>query len=297
MNLHQLDYFVTLAHVQHYTRAAKALMITQPSLSHSISNLEEELGTKLFEKAGRNVILTKYGEEFLECAEKTLSTLNDGIRRIRSMTGEDEGRIDLGFIYTRGSEFVPHVVKHFQNENPERHVNFTFANGSTAGMIEGLKNKKLDVAFCSRLENEKSIEYTPVSEEKLVAVVPVDHELADRTSVTLRELGQYPQIGFTQTSGLYNVISELYENAGIKPNVIYELEEDTALAGMVSYGFGVAIMPHIPNLENMKLKVIPIENMNYRRYIYMAVLKNRYLPPMCMDFIEFMKKNYDLSDK
>ena len=66
MNLYHLRYFVTLAHLEHYTKAADVLAITQPSLSHAISSLEEELGVKLFEKNGRNVSLTKYGKSFLE---------------------------------------------------------------------------------------------------------------------------------------------------------------------------------------------------------------------------------------
>ena len=66
MNLNQLYYFVTLAETEHYLRAAEILSITQPSLSHAVAKLEEELGTKLFEKKGRNVVLTKYGKVFLD---------------------------------------------------------------------------------------------------------------------------------------------------------------------------------------------------------------------------------------
>jgi DNA-binding transcriptional LysR family regulator len=66
MNLNQLQYFVTLAQLEHYTNAAEQLRITQPTLSLAIRSLEEEMGTKLFEKKGRNVVLTKYGRFFLE---------------------------------------------------------------------------------------------------------------------------------------------------------------------------------------------------------------------------------------
>ena len=72
MNLNQLHYFVTLAYMEHYTKAAKQLSITQPSLSHAIGMLEQELGTYLFEKQGRNVVLTKYGKVFLKYAAESL---------------------------------------------------------------------------------------------------------------------------------------------------------------------------------------------------------------------------------
>ena len=74
MNLFYLRYFVTLAHVKHYTKAAQQLCITQPSLSHAIAQMEKELGVPLFEKNGRNTLLTPFGREFLACAEHTLST-------------------------------------------------------------------------------------------------------------------------------------------------------------------------------------------------------------------------------
>ena len=66
MNLNQLHYFAKLAEVEHYTKAAEELSISQPSLSHAVSSLEKEIGTKLFEKQGRGVVLTKYGKIFIE---------------------------------------------------------------------------------------------------------------------------------------------------------------------------------------------------------------------------------------
>ena len=97
MNLFYLRYFVTLAHMQHYTKAAEQLCIAQPSLSHAISQMEKELGLPLFEKSGRKTTLTRFGEEFLACAERTLSTLDEGIASIqRSARGE--GLIRLGFL-------------------------------------------------------------------------------------------------------------------------------------------------------------------------------------------------------
>ena len=80
MNLDHLRYFVKLAEVRHYTRAAEQLCISQPSLSHAINQLESELGVPLFERSGRNTTLTRFGEEFLECAQRSLDALDVGMR-------------------------------------------------------------------------------------------------------------------------------------------------------------------------------------------------------------------------
>ena len=116
MNLFYLRYFVTLARVKHYTRAAEQLCITQPSLSHAISQLENELGVPLFEKSGRNTTLTRFGEEFLVCAEHTLSTLDAGVSSIRK-SARGEGLIRLGFLRTLGVEFIPRLAAGFLKKN------------------------------------------------------------------------------------------------------------------------------------------------------------------------------------
>ena len=90
MNLYHLRYFVTLAHMEHYTRAADLLAITQPSLSHAISSLESELGVKLFKKNGRNVTLTKYGKSFLTDAEDILQKLDSSVGNLQ-LAGKGEG--------------------------------------------------------------------------------------------------------------------------------------------------------------------------------------------------------------
>ena len=83
MNLSHLRYFVELAHTHHYTRAAERLCITQPSLSHAIAQLEMELGVPLFERDGRSITLTRFGEQFLICAKQSLSTLDEGVEELQ----------------------------------------------------------------------------------------------------------------------------------------------------------------------------------------------------------------------
>ena len=119
MNLNQLHYFVTLAHIEHYTRAAEMLSITQPSLSHAISMLEQELETNLFEKRGRNVVLTKYGKVFLEYVEEALKILDSGVKKTRALTSDTGGVIDLAYIFTLGSVFVPQLVGGFLKEHAD----------------------------------------------------------------------------------------------------------------------------------------------------------------------------------
>lgn len=114
MNLSHLRYFVELAHTRHYTRAAEHLFITQPSLSHAIGQLESELGVPLFERSGRNTTLTRLGEEFLVCAERTLSTLDSGVESLRR-SAQGEGLIRLGLVRPLGVDFIPDLAARFDS--------------------------------------------------------------------------------------------------------------------------------------------------------------------------------------
>ena len=284
MNLNQLTYFVTLAQIENYTRAAKRLDITQPSLSHAISNLEKELQVPLFERHGRNVTMTKYGEMFLKYVQDSLHILNLGVERIQEAARIPGGSISIGYIHTQGRRFIPELVRGFLDEQEGKKIDFHFQNAATGNLIRGLKEEKFDMIFCSRAEGEKEISFVPVAEEKLVP--------AGKNTVTIEELGQYPQVTFTPTSGLYFVVRELFEKEGIVPETAFEVEEDGALAGMVAEGFGVGIVPDVPVIHTLPVKILNIENLHYRRYIYMGMLKKRYPSSLVEQFRDYIFKHY-----
>lgn len=294
MNLNHLYYFKTLARVEHYTRAAQELSITQPSLSHAISCLEDELGTYLFEKKGRRVVLTKYGKVFLEYVTNSLDTLEIGIKRTRAMTSASSGIIDLGYIYTLGSHFIPQLAKQFLDEQKGKEINFTFSQGITKDILLGLKDEKYDIVFCSQMINEKDIDFIPVVQEEISLVVPKNHELSGRESVTLAETLEYEQICFRHGSGFRNFMDQQLKSLDGTLKINYEVEEDSAMVGLVESGFGIAIMPNIPILKMMDVEVIPIVEPALQRYIYLAKMKNKYLSPVAQEFVKFVVKNRNL---
>lgn len=292
MNLNQLRYFVTLAELEHYTKASEQLDISQPTLSQSMSLLEQELETKLFQKQGRNIVLTKYGHFFLDYAKESLRILDLGISKTKEMNSRTKGVIDLAFIYTLGSEFVPELVADFLHTHEELHVQFHFTVGSTTEIIQGLKKEKYDVAFCSYVEGEDEIIFTPVGVEKLVAVVPKGHALAGKERVSLEELSVYPQIYYTKDSGLRPTIDKLFEMAHIKPTIAYEILEDGSMAGLVAQNFGVAIMPDIPILRNLNVEVLDLNAPMLKREFYMAVSRENYHTPIVERFAAYVKNTY-----
>lgn len=288
MNLSQLQYFRTLAKEEHYTRAAQILSITQPSLSHAIAQLEQELGTRLFEKKGRNVVLTRYGKIFLPYVEESLKVLEEGVQRTKELNGSKEGMIHLAYIYTLGSTFVPKMVRRFLDAYPDYHIEFHFIVGTTGDILEGLKNDRYDMVFSSYQDGEPDIDFRQIGDQKLVLAVPKDHPLAMYDSVDLKDTVDYPQIYFQKGSGLRPVVDQMYEQISVFPKITFEIEEDGSMAGLVAQGFGIAVMPDIPILKTLDVKTLTITNPEYERHVYLATMKKRYLSPVAKSFIQFV---------
>jgi len=296
MNLNYLRYFKVLAKLEHYTQSAEELSITQPSLSHAISELEKSLGTYLFEKQGRNVKLTKYGRIYFEYVDRALSELENGEKKLRELTNVSTGTIELGYIYTLGPNFVPMLIKEFTGLEENKNIKFSFGQGTTKELIGGLKSERFDMVFCSYVENEPDIDFIPISKEELVLIVSNEHPLAKNDNVDLREVDNYPFIGFGEKSGIRSLINNLFKKVDITPNIVCEVEEDNAVAGLVEINYGISVIPKISLLKYYNIKALPIINPTHERFIYLAVLKNKYLTPSVNLFkkyiIEYSKDKF-----
>ncbi len=291
MNLCHLRYFVVLAEMQHFRKASEKLCITQPSLSHAISQLESELGVSLFDRQSRSSVLTKEGRLFLDYVQRSLEILDDGVSMMQKVS-MGEGVIKLGFLRTLGTAFVPEVVSSFLETQPDKSIHFEFYSGITGGLLEGLKQEKYDMVFCTKFEEETEIEFTPVEKQDLVLIVPRNHPLSNRHSINLEETLPYPQVYFSKGSGLRSIIDKLFRKIDKKPLIAYEVEEDEVIAGLVSKGFGIAVVPYMEQLLRLNVKIIQISSPSWERSFHMATLKNKYLSPVVQDFRKFVLENY-----
>lgn len=287
MNLFYLRYFVTLAHMQHYTKAAEQLCISQPSLSHAISQMEKELGLPLFEKSGRKTTLTCFGEEFLACAEHTLSTLDEGIASVqRSARGE--GLIRLGLLRTLGVEFIPRLAAAFMKANPNSDIQFTFHTGATKSLLDGLTDRKFDLVFCSKPPAKLNLTAARVQKQELVVIVPKEHPLSSRHSIDLSETAPYPQIFFEESSGIRSVVEQMFEQIGVEPHIAYETEEDQVIAGLVAQGFGIAVVPYMDLLLKLDLKILQISSPSCERELFMVNDEKVFMSPAVGQFRQFV---------
>lgn len=288
MNLNHLYYFRILAKTEHYTHAASQLNISQPSLSHAISSLEKDLGCYLFEKQGRNIKLTKQGKIFYDYIERGLHEIDLGERRLRYLTSQESGVIDLAFIYTLGSHYVPNLLQNFLSIHENQKIKFSLKQGNTTEIIQGLKNERYDVAFCSYADQHPDINFLPIAQEDVVLIVSKSHPLALYDDIDISQLKNEPFVYYDSESGIRPLLDSLFKEKQIEPNIVCEVEEDSAVIGLVAINYGIALVPDIALIKQFPVKKLKIKNPTHKRYIYLATMKNRYMTPAVHKFCDYI---------
>lgn len=296
MNLNHLMYFRVLARTEHYGRAALELYISQPSLSYAISALERELDTKLFEKKGRNIALTKYGLFFAEKVEKIFADLQDAEDKLRKMTGSRGGHIDLSYYHTLGVHIVPGIIRAYLKRPERARATFSLRQQTSQETVEGLLRGKHDLGFCTHIDQGKypEISTLPVKKDYFYLVVHTEHPLAKHKKLSLEVLNDHPFVAFSGSSGLRPVIEEILREWDVTPSVAFEADQGSAVAGIVAAGLGVTLLPDIP-LPVMDIVRIPLEEEVAPRITYLAYSKNHYQTEIVKDFYDFVK-NYCSAD-
>lgn len=287
MTLLQLQYFQIVASTQHYRIAAEKLNITQPTLSHAIANLEEELGLFLFEKHGRNVILTKSGHVFLEHVNTILKDLHIAEKKMQQLVSASEGHIDFGYVSPLARYYIPKLLRSFLSHKDNAHVTFSLKQNFTGKLIEGLKDNQFDVVFCSHLSKVPDLVFVPIASQEMIAIVPANHSLSDATSISLDEFRNYPVIAYDVDSGLGKFTRKIFAEHNIQPHILCESSDEYSISAMVEEEFGIALVANCHGIAQANVKVLHITQQSLYHTVYMVYNQNRYQTPAVKNFIRY----------
>ncbi|WP_201712746.1 LysR family transcriptional regulator [Rossellomorea arthrocnemi] len=286
MELQQLYYFQTVARLEHMTKAAEELRIAQPSLSKTISRLEEDLGVPLFERQHRQIKLNRFGELFLNRVERIFMEINEGRREILEEMKLEENTIRMAVTIPR---VLPDLVGSFLRENP--HVRFQQFVHSMSKMREQLKNGDVDFCISSvPIDDEEDIVWEPLMTEEIFLIVPPGHWLEDRDEIDLSEVRDEPFISMNTGYGLRNLTDEFCLRAGFSPVISFEGDEPGVIGDLVKQGLGIAFIPAISwmNRRSPFPHKIRITNPTSQRTIGLGWSKRRHFTKTAKQFHPFM---------
>ncbi|MEH7414663.1 LysR family transcriptional regulator [Neobacillus drentensis] len=285
MELLQLQYFQTVARLEHMTRAAEELQIAQPSLSKTIARLEEDLGVPLFDRKNRQLKLNHYGKLFLDRVNRVFLEINEGKREIENYFNRGQTQITLAVSIPK---VLPDLLSSFLKEFPD--IKFQQMLESTSSMKSLLEKAEIDFCISSVELVGNDIVWEPLMTEQIYLVVPPEHPLAKRKNVYLNEVKEEPFISMNTGFGFRNLTDEFCYEAGFVPNIAFEGDEPGVIGDLVRQGLGVAFIPEISWLGNSnpfpnKLEIIEPK---CQRTIGLSWSKRRYLSNPAQHFRQYV---------
>jgi DNA-binding transcriptional LysR family regulator len=243
MELRHLRYFVAVAEEMSFRRAAARLHIAAPPLSVQIRKLEAEIGAELLARAGRGIKLTEAGQVFLEQARKTLTEARRGVALARQAANGEIGQLSIGYNAPTGFRVFPKVLPAFRKRWPQVHL--TFHAHTISQQLDGVLREELDVGFVWLPIPREEFDVAELVSEPLVAVVPANHPLAKKRTVSVRELSREPLVLVARNHDpqTFGEFEQLFRDAGVTMKLAYELENALSLINFVAMGCGCSLLP------------------------------------------------------
>lgn len=288
MDLHQLYIFTKVVEHKSFSKAADDVYLSQSTVSTHIHSLEKMLNVTLFDRVGRESILTPYGERLYGWALKLLQLKDQALLDLSHEMTELKGDIRIAASSVPGQYMIPKMVKQYRNDYPL--VTFHITQSSSKIVAEKVLNGSVDFGVLGeKYENEK-LQYIPLLKEKLVLISPKHIEFAN--PVNIREILNYPFVMRNSNSGTNSILEKfLKENKITKDqmDIIAYTDSSQGLMQFVKEGIGISIISEIASKEYDARNLIhlyDIENFNHERYFYLVYNVNRTQSVVSKKFIE-----------
>jgi LysR family hca operon transcriptional activator len=242
MELRHLRYFVAVAEEGSLTVAAeKRLHTAQPSLSRQLRDLELEVGAQLFVRTSRGVALTAAGQAFLDHARLALGQAAEAVAAARRAVRPAKPSFAVGFLTGQEVEWLPHVTQVLRDQLKE--IDFRVSSDFSPAIAEAVQRGEIDLGF-SRLEPQPDVTYKVIAHEPIVAILPRDHLLAERSGIDPRDLGQVSFIGYSDTPHVLRGIVERYlRDRGVAVSPNHFLDGIATGISLVASTGGLTLLP------------------------------------------------------
>jgi len=287
MHLHQLEYMVAVAKYKSFSVAAMEIHVSQSTLSNQIQKLEEELGVYLFIRGPRSVRLTRAGEEFFEYAQRILKEINESVNAMQQYTTLSKGYIRIGIISSTAGIRFSKVISNFLRKYSK--IDITVINDNTENLLRAIHERNVNLAFINAPSDENyKIDFYPLINERVVALLPSSHPLAKNSDIDLLDLSEERLILSSSLSS-----SNAEDNMIDLNKVIFISDNLDMIQGFVQEGVGIALVGELAaeRIFTKNISVIPIRQNLVKQSglavpkIGMSGLKN--LPPLTKLFRDF----------
>lgn len=298
MELRHLRYFMAAAEEEHFGRASDRLYVTRPAVSQIIADLEDELGTPLFERLAHRVKLTAAGHTLLPRIQALMKDLDEALAATKQAGRGNSGTLKIGY----GSLTLLHSlfrdsIKTFRESYPD--VNLTLIEMSTTDQRKALADGRIDAGFMhfgpgralSRkrtgagvaAQDEVVLDWFKIQTGALGVAVPKDHSLAQHTSLTLADLAheRFVVVPNSSASPGYGPLYALCQKAGFEPLIVQEVQTISTQVNLISVGMGIGLVVTGRDFSYPPtLSVVPLADVKYPTTFILGWVKGEESPTL-----------------
>jgi len=268
MDINQLTAFIAVADTSSFSLAAERLFLTQPAISKRIVVLEQFLGSRLFDRIGKKVILTEAGQILLPRAKKIIAETEDTRIAIQNLSGSVAGRFTLASSHHIGLHRLPPVLKEYSNQYPDVNIDISFLDSEKA--YERVLHGEIELAVVTLApQATEKIISCPVWIDQLCIMTSPEHPMTKFRSISLKSLLDYPAILPAETTFTRQLVEDTFKAHRIKLDIGMSTNYLETIKMMVSVGMAWSVLPQ--TMLDDTLRVLPVEGIQMSRqlgYIY-----------------------------
>jgi DNA-binding transcriptional LysR family regulator len=293
MDLRQLEVFAGVYELRSFSRTASALRLTQSTVSEHVRLLEEELGTRLFDRLSRETVPTRAGELLYGYARQMLALRTEARQALDQFLGQVTGTLLVGASTIPGEYVLPPVIGRFRERHPR--VAITLQISDSRAIIQAVLDGQVDVGVVGADPGNRGLEAKALMPDELVLVVPPQHRWKDRHEITLDELKTEGLIVREPGSGSRQTLERALEAVGRslgEMQVIAEMGSTSAIKQAVKADVGVSVMSSRAAEDECRhglLVCLQLKDVAVTRHFYVVTHASRSRSPLCRAFLEFLE--------
>ncbi len=289
MNLRQLRIFIFVCKTCSMTETAKELYMTQPAVSQTILDLENELNIRLFDRIKNRLVLTNTGDILLNYSKKIIHLLEEAEDVLDKIANIQAGKLRVGASMTIGTYLLPEVLSSFNKKYTG--IDLPLVIDNTVLIVSKILNNEIDIALVEGPVESQDIIIEPYCEDELALVCSKEHPWSKKNYIEPAEIKKENLIIREEGSGTRNIVKTTFLQHNLSYNIKHTLNNFEAIKKAVSANIGISIIPEIAikrELEEEELKKIEIRNIKFKRLFKVIYHKDKYLTKLFKQFYKYI---------
>jgi DNA-binding transcriptional LysR family regulator len=302
ITIQQLESLVHLVSEKNFSRAAKKMVLTQPSLSKHIKNLEDAAGTRLVNRDGSGITLTPEGKLLFDFARKVLYLREDVKDRMIRLQDKTAGSIRISASTLPATYILPYILSRFQKAHPQIHTFVQSANSEDA--IDMVLNQETEMGFIGKNPRNRKLHSEPLWEDRLILAAPAGHPWAKASEITVKDLLEAPFVMREKGSATRDILGDfLSEHADVdlnQLNIVAEMGSSEAVKEAILAGLGVSVLSGYAvqrEIDRGNIIEIPIQGWQIVRQVYLIYRHQLNFMKHHQLFLEFIRENREANPK